>query len=205
MANIDRRAGLTPVQYQNGNPWNGQGRTYYIPATDTNAYSIGDPMTLAGDADPAGVASVTIVTAGGSNPVLGSLLGYGASINGGVTDPLNINTTVIPATKLHGYYVMIADDPNIIFEVQEVGTGTFFTSAEIGLNCSLVATAGANNSGNNGYVSGWMLDNSTEATTSTLQMKIMGLVQRTDNTFGQFAKYLVKINNHIFAAGVAGV
>lgn len=205
MANIDRRAGLTPVQYQNGNPWNGQGRTYYIPATDTNAYAIGDPMTLAGDADAAGIPSVTIVTAGGANPVLGSLLGYGSSINGGVTDPANINTTIIPAVKLHGYYVMIADDPNIIFEVQEVGTGTFLDSTAIGLNISLVATAGANNTGNNGFVSGWMLDNTTEAVTATLQMKILGLVQRTDNTYGQYAKYLAKINNHIFAAGVAGI
>lgn len=205
MANVQRPAGLTPIGYLNGAPWNGQGRTYYIPSTDTNAYAIGDPMVLAGDADAAGVASVTIVTAGSTNPVLGSLLGYGSSINGGVTDPSNINTTIIPATKSHGYYVMIADDPNTIFEVQEIGTGTYFTSAEVGLNCSLVATAGANNTGHNGYVSGWMLDNTTEAGTSTLQMKILGLVQRVDNAFGQYAKYQCLINNHIFKAGTTGI
>lgn len=205
MANVNRPAGLVPVQYINGSPWNGQGRTYYIPSTDTNAYAIGDPMVLAGDADASGVASVTVVTAGSTNVVIGSLLGYGSSINGGVTDPANINTTIIPATKSHGYYVMIADDPNIVFEVQEVGTGTFFTSAEVGLNCSLVATAGANNSGNNGYVSGWLLDNTTEGTTNTLQMKILGLSQRVDNAFGQYAKFLCLINNHVYRNGITGI
>ncbi len=205
MANVNRPAGLVPVGYINGSPWNGQARTYYIPSTDGNAYAIGDPMVLAGTADARGVPSVTVATAGGSNTVLGALVSCGGSVNGAVVgDPANLNTTIIPATKTHDYYVLIADDPAIIFEVQEIGTGTPFTAAEVSLNCSLVASAGANNTGHNGYVSGWMLDNATEATTAALQMKILGLAQRSDNAFGQYAKYLCLINNHVFRTGVAG-
>ena len=205
MANVNRPAGLSPVRYLNGSPYNGAGNTYYIPSNDTNAYAIGDPMMFAGSADARGVASVTVATAGSTNLVLGSLLGAGGSVNGAMFgDPLNLNTTVIPATKTHDYYVLIADDPNIIFEVQEVGTGTAFSATEVGLNCSLVATAGANNTGHNGYVSGWLLDNSTEAATAALQMRILGLAQRSDNAFGQYAKYLCLINNHAFKVGAAG-
>lgn len=200
MANVNRPAGLIPVGYLNGAPWNAQGRTYYIPSTDNNAYAIGDPMVIAGDADANGVASVTLASAGSTNPVLGSLLGMGGTVNGAMFgDAANLNTTIIPATKTKAYYVTIADDPNTIFEVQEIGTGTVFTSAEVGLNCSLVSGT------NNGFVSGWLLDNTTEAATSTLQMKILGLAQRSDNAFGQYAKYRCLINNHIYKAGTTGI
>jgi hypothetical protein len=192
--------GLSPVQYLNGSPWNGQARLYCIPASgDSNAYAIGDPVVLAGSADARGVPTVVLATAGSTNLITGAIVSMGGPINGGVMgDPTNLNTTIIPATKLHDYYVMVADDPNIIFEVQEIGTGTPFTATEIGLNCSLVAGT------NNGFVSGWMLDNTTEAATAALQMKILGLAQRSDNAFGQYAKYLCLINDHSYKAPVAG-
>ena len=95
----------------------------------------------------------------------------------------------------------MADDPNIIFEVQEIGTGTFLTSAAIGLNCDLVAGVPATGV----KYSGWQLDNSTEATTSTLNMKLLGLARRSDNAFGQYAKWLCLINNHLYRGGITGV
>jgi len=116
-----------------------------------------------------------------------------------MADPNNLNTTVIPATKSQNYYVMVADDPNILFEAQEVGTGTALTAAEVGLNANLLAGT------NNGYQSGWQIDNSGEGTGATLQVRLMGLVRRQQNAFGAYAKWLVKINNHELAAGTAGV
>lgn len=206
MPNANRPSGLSPVGYLNGSPWNGAGHVYCIPATDGNEYAIGDPLVLAGSADARGVPTVVVATAGGANLVLGSLLGMGASAMGAnYGDPLALGTTIIPAVKSHAYYVLVADDPMTLFEVQEIGTGTPFTADEIGLNCSLVATAGANNSGNNDFISGWMLDNSTEATTAALQMKILWLAQRPDNAIGQYAKYVCLINNHCFRTGVAGI
>ena len=92
-----------------------------------------------------------------------------------------------------------------LYEIQEIGTGTPLAAADMGLNTSLIATAGANNTGHSGYMSGWLLDNASKAVTAALQMKVLGLVQRADNAFGQYAKYLCIINNHCFKAGVAGV
>lgn len=200
MPNVDRPAGLQPLEYLDGSPWNGKARMYCIPSTDNNAFAIGDPLTLAGGADANGVATVTIATAGTANVVLGALLGSGGAKYGGPgATPGALETTVIPATKTRDYYVLVADDPRIVFMIQEVSGGTAFTAAEVGLNANLVAGT------NNGYVSGWEVNNSGETTTATLQLQLLGLVQTPDNAFGEHAKWKVRINNHQFAAGIAGV
>lgn len=202
MANRVAPMGLSPHSHLNGAKWNGQAKTYYIASTDPNAFAIGDPVVLAGSADANGVPSVTLATAGGANLVLGPIVGMGGKAYGGAigVNPLgNQDTTVIPATKTVGYYVLVADDPSIIFSVCEDSSGTPFTAAEVGLNCSLKAGT------NNGYVSAWVLDNSTEATTSALQMKILGLEQASDNALGLNARWLCLINNHCFKASQAGI
>lgn len=196
MANANKPMGLAPVQYLNGSPWNGQARMYYIPSTDGNAFALGDPVASAGGADANGVPSVTLGAAGAA--LRGVIVGMGTS-EGLMADPSNLDSTVIPATKAKNYYVMVADDPNIIFEVQEIGTGTALTAAEVGLNANLVAGT------NNGYQSGWLLTNTTEDVTSTLNCKLLGLVRRPDNAFGAYAKWLVTINNHEFKSGTTGV
>lgn len=198
MANADRPSGLSPVGYLNGAKWTGGGRVYCIPSTDTNAYAIGDPVVLAGSADGNGVATVILATAGTSNLVTGVIVGWGIKYGSGNVDPAN-QTAVVPAIKTKAYYPLVEDDPNVIFEIQEVNSGTALTATEVSLNCSLVAGT------NNGYISGWQLDNSTEATTAALQLKLLGLVQRQDNAFGLAAKWLVLINNHSYRTGVVGV
>lgn len=200
MANVSAPAGLSPVQYKNGAPWTGGGRVYYIASGDTNAYAIGDPVTLSGDGDGNGVPGVTLATAGTASLVLGPVLGAGGIVMGGAfADPSNINTTIIPATKTKGYYILVADDPNILFEVQEGGAGAALTSANIGQTANLLAGT------NSGYLSGWTFNNATTGTGATLQLQLMGLSLKANNAFGQYAKWLVRINNHQYAAGVAGV
>ena len=200
MANANTPFGLRPVQYLDGSPWNGQARMYCVDSAYGTALAIGDPVVLAGGADTRGVATIALATAGSTNLVLGCIVGMGGLKYGGAGgDPTSLDTTVIPATKTKSYYVLVADDPNIIFAVQEIGTGTAFTAAEVGLNCSLVAGT------NNGYSSTWQLDNTTEATTAALQMKLMGLQQMPDNAFGAYAKWLCLINNHCYKAASAGL
>lgn len=198
MPNPNAPFGLSPVEYLSGAPWNGQVRRYFIPQADTNAYAIGDPVTLAGGADARGIASIVLATPGAQ--LLGAIVGMGGLTYGGMSaDPRNLNTTVIPATKSTGYYVLVADDPNIIFEVQEIGTGTALTAAEVGLNVNLAAAA------NTGFLSGWVMTNTTEATTATLDVKILGLSQRNpENSYGAFAVWNVLINNHCYRPGAVG-
>lgn len=198
MPNVNAPFGLSPVEYLNGAKWNGQVRRYFIPQADANAYAIGDPVTLGGGADARGIASVVIATPGAA--LLGAIVGMGGLQYGGMSgDPRNLNTTVIPATKTSPYYVLVADDPNIIFECQEIFSGTALAAADVGLNANLVAGA------NSGYLSGWTINNASEATTVTLDVKLMGLSQRNaNNEFGIGAVWNVLINNHCYRPGAVG-
>lgn len=196
MANADKPCGLKAVSHVLGIPWSGGCHVYYIPSTDNNAFAIGDPVKSAGSADSNGVASVTLGTAG--SPLRGAIVGFGR-YESLMADPSSLDSNIIPATKTHAYYAMVADDPFIIFEAQEIGTGTQFTAAEVGLNANLVAGT------NNGYVSGWLINNSGENTTATLNVRLLGLVRRSDNAFGAYAKWLVMINDHELKVGSAGL
>jgi hypothetical protein len=194
MPNVNAPSGLSPVMYKNGSPWNGQARVYYIASTDVNAFAIGDPVAK-------GVPGVTLATAGSANPVLGAVVGVGGTVYGGpMADPTNLNTTVVPATKLRAYYVMVADDPNIVFEIQEsITSATPLTTAAVTKNANLLSGT------NSGYMSGWQFNNNTTGTGATLQLHLFGLVQRPDNAFGAYAKWLCTINTHALANNIAGV
>ena len=203
MANVSRISGLAPVSYLNGSPWNGQAREYYIVSSDTNAYAIGDPVDISGGADGNGVQGVVLATAGNNsaaNKAVGAIVGTrGTKYGSGMVDPSGLDTIIIPATKTKNYYVMVADDPEIVFEIQEGGTGTALAATEVGLNVDLASGT------NNGYVSGWVIDNAATSTSANYQLKLLGLSQRADNAFGAYAKWLVTINNHRRKLGVAGV
>jgi hypothetical protein len=199
MANINAPSGLSPVCYLNGAQYNGAGRVYHIPSTDNNAYAVGDPVIPNGTGDAAGVPGAILATAGTTNTVGGVVVSCaGASVYGGSYGVPQESPVVIPASKTRAYYILVADDPNIIFEIQEVGTGTQLAATDISLNCSLVSGA------NNGFVSGWMLDNSTKASTAALQLRLLQLAVKPNNTFGAYAKWWVLLNNHQFRTGVAG-
>ena len=205
MANVSKVAGLKPVGYLNGSPWNGQARKYYVPATNATAIYVGDPVTLTGDGDANGIPGVVTGAAGAA--IIGVVVGVvvadaGVSLQGTTIDLTRRSLPVSTAG-----YVLVADDPSIIFEVEEGvsgGTGTALTSAAIGLNANLVLKAAPTATYQD---SGWVVDNSTEAATATLNVKLLGLSQREDNAFGSFAKWLVKINNHVYSAstGTAGI
>lgn len=199
MANANRPSGLSPVKHLITGDFNGQGNIYYIAASDTNGYAIGDPVASSGSGDSNGVPGITLATAGTGNAIRGVILGLGTS-EGGIFNPDNLNSTTRPSgAQSIGWYAIVADDPNIIFQVQEVNSGTAFTADSIGLNANLVSGT------NNGFQSGWQLSNSGAATTNTLQVRLLGLSRTQDNAFGLCAKWLVKINNHELSAGTAGV
>jgi hypothetical protein len=209
MANANKPMGLAPVKYLSGANWDGRGNMYYIDSTDTNQYNIGDPVMLKAGLDQKyGIQTVARATVG-SNPILGAVLAIGTNPQGGpFIDPTNLTLVSAPGTKTKGYYVLVADDPMIVYEIQEGGSG--YTSS----STALTYTA-ANKNGQFYYstpatgaaFSAVTLDAVTGVgTTATLQLKILGAVQRNDNTpFSVYQKWLVKINNHPYAGGTGTV
>ncbi len=195
MPNSNAARGLVPVRYRNGSPYMGAARTYYVPASDATALFVGDPVVIAGSADSAGTPTCTIATAGArfTGVVVGFRPTGGASIG---AEPK------YRAASTAGY-VLVADEPNLMFEVQEDSVGGSLAATNTHQNCDLIAGAGSTATG----YSGWMLDSSTAATTNTLQTRIIGLQVRVDNDFGTNAKWLVANNNstETGAAGSLGV
>ena len=196
MANANRPSGLSPVKHLTGAPFNGQGNIYQIAAADTNGYAIGDPVISSGSGDVNGVPGITIY--GGTGAIRGVILGLG-TYGTLIANPNNLNSTVRPAAaQSTDWYAIVADSPDLIFEVQENANGTQLAATEIGLNQILKSGA------NNGYMSGWQLSSysdATPATTATLAFRLLGLARRSDNAFGAYAKWLVYANVHELGHG----
>lgn len=195
MANANAPTGLTPRRYRNGSPWMGAARQYYVPATDATPLLVGDPVTIVAGSDPTGHASVTRATAGAGNRITGAVIGFRPSS----TFPAGPATR--PASTAG--YVLVADDPDLLFEVQESAAtdGAALTAAAMGKNVNLIAA----NGGIGG--SGFVIDSTSAATTNTGQLRIVELQRRTDNAIGAYAKWMVAINQptETGAAGSTGV
>jgi hypothetical protein len=200
MANANRPSGFTPVSYLNGSPWNGQARLYSIAAAYNVALYIGDPVISAGGADANGVPTIALAAITGG--VRGVIVGLGTA-EGLMANPKNLDITYRPAaTQATDWYAMVVDDPNVVFEVQENSNGTALTAAEIGMNTDSKLAAG------NGYISGWMIASATDQTpvvTATLQVKLLGLARKPNNTWGAYAKHLIQFNVHELSHGTGSL
>lgn len=175
MANADTPFGLRPVRHRNGAPYNGAFTVYSVAAGDSTALMIGDPVTHAGTSQTInGVTYADVVRSATGDVFQGVVVG------------------VLPDTAESLKYraastqrlLAVADNPDLVFEIQEASGGTALTTAAIGLNANIVVAAGSTTTG----MSGVELDNSTEATTNTLDVKIVNLVNRADNAAGEHAK-----------------
>jgi hypothetical protein len=198
MANVDSPFGLRPVRYMSGAPYNGAVNAYSTAAGDATAIYIGDPVIISGtaqtingviyqDVDQAATGDVMVGVVVAVDPVLG------AGANGR-------DSTIYRAASTQRI-VYVADDPSLLFEIQEVSGGTALTANDIGLNANFVVAAGSTTTG----LSGVELNNATEATTNTLDLQIVGFQNRTGNEIGEHAKWLVRINRHQRANQVAGI
>lgn len=204
MPNVNRPSGLSPVKYLGGADWDGKANMYYIAAADTNAFYIGDLVKLNQTADATrGIQGVTLGTAGAT--AVGVIVGIGTNPEGGpYINPSNLDRIWRPSgAQTENYYALVVDDPNVIFEAQEDGVGGTIAAANVSSNVNIIYAA----PGTGVRVSGTMIDSSTVNTTSTLNLKLLGLVRRYEgngslNTFGNYAKWLCLINNHSYRAGI---
>lgn len=199
MASVSRINGLRPVKTGAGTPYVGQANMYFIPASNADVVMVGDVVKLAGDSrSPTGVATVARHAGGATEAAVGVVVGI---IFTGVGDAANvppvtdINTPVYRRT-LTDRYVMVADDPDLVFEAQTMGAT--LAAADIGLNAEVDVTAGNTSSG----ASGMAVDLSTKSGAPGLPLKIVGFPYRPDNNIGDaFTNVYVKINNHQYKGG----
>ena len=189
--------GLVPVKKLDGSAWTGATNSYTIASTYATALFRGDPVTILNDGTlGVGVAGAACV---------GVFWGVKWTDSTGRVRFENYwpgNPGVLTGSTVEA---MVIDDPNTVFSIQETsGTGTAGTPlalADVGLNANFLYTAGSTATG----TSAVSLNNATENTTDTLNLKILGLDPTPGNAVGNFANWLVTLNNHRYKTGVTGV
>jgi hypothetical protein len=199
MSNVNAPFGLRPVGTANGQPYTGAARIYSVPAGDGNAIYLGDAVKLVGTSQVVNGSPYADIAIAATGDVL-----VGVAIG------------VLPATRDSLTYraastqrlLLVADDPDLLFEIQQTNSGTALNANDIGLNANISVVAGSTVTG----YSGTVLDNATEATTNTLDVKLVGIVDRPDVDIGSSvssgtvaSRFLVRINRHSYANQIAGV
>ena len=193
MANPDTPRGFLPVSKLDGSPYSGSVRSFSFNAgSDSTACFIGDPVILLGSSQTIdGVVYGDVTQAATGDVIAGVVVGFAAA-----TDE-----SLIYRAASTQRIALVETGRDVLFELQEVSGGTPLTVAAIGLNANFVVGSGSTVTG----LSGVELNNSGEATTNTLDIKIVGLSPRADNVIGEHAKFLVQINRSQWANQVAGI
>lgn len=189
--NVNRKGGALPLKHLNGSPYVGKGNIY--KKESSNAIAPGDFMTLAGGTETSSSTGILLadIATGSSNSakILGACSAIQPIIGSNIT---NLDKTYY-ATSDTGYLFVI-DDPDTIFEVQEDSSGGAIAANGPGLQC-----AQANISANSSGVSNCMIKSSTLSTSSS-QLRVLQLVQRVDNSIGNYARWETMINTHNYRA-----
>lgn len=193
MANVNSPHGLNPVRYLSGAPYGGAANVYTIPASDGTAVGIGDLVLDLGTSTTNADGTIT------KDVKVAALTDVFTGVVVAVLPDTRDSLIYRAASTLRR--VLVADDPNILFECQEVTGGTPFTANDIGLNCSFIIGSPSTTTGR----SGTTLDNGTEATTNTLGAKIVGFYSAPDNAVGDSCRWLIRLNRHRYVDQLAGV
>lgn len=197
MANPDTPYGLQPTN-RNGGEYDGQVNIYYVPATDGTAIAVGDPVTLAGSADADGIPTVKRLTAGtpsasAANIPVGIVVGF-------AVDPNNLTVPNYRAASTSAYLV-VADDPNLFFAVQEDSVGGALAATNVGQRINFIMGTPSATTG----LSNVEIDSNTAAADKDLQAQIIRLLPVPNNVIGVNAKWICKFNAHLYNPGTVGV
>lgn len=179
MANVNR-PGFVLIGTISGSPINGNLRKRQM--TGATAIFPGDAVKL----DDA--TGLVVPAAAGD-----TLLGVCVSV---VVDR-SVAATEHPgyASASSGAYILVAEGPDYLYEVQEDNGGTALTVATaVGSNADILAGAGNTTLGTSGH----QLDRSTitDGAPGSAQLRIVDIVNKEDNALGDYCKWVVRINEH---------
>ncbi len=199
MANSNFPFGLRPVQNMLSSSYGGVIQQFSVPTSDGTAIYVGDPVKRVTTSQFInGQVLGDIAQAATGDVIVGVVVGFLA----------DTRDSLIYRAASTQRIALVCIDPNAMFEIQQVTGGTPLTANDVGLNANFVVAAGSTVTG----LSGVTLDNTTEATTNTLDLKIVAMVNRVDNdpgsavgTGADASRFLVRINRHLFANQIAGV
>ncbi len=197
MANVDIKSGLTPLFRLDGLPISNPIEVY-VPASNTTAIGVGDPLVVTGTANSTIIQSRQI---GAMPEVARATAGSAGAISyvcTGVVMQPEASLTYLPAST-QAILQAVPADGQTVFGIQSNGTAAL---ASVGSNADVVYTTTPNVITGQ---SGAELAESTVNTTATLQLKILNFIPAIDNAPGADGKYQVLINTANLVPNTAGV
>lgn len=191
MANVNRINGLSLVTGR-GAETDGRINMYLHDSGNGVAIYVGDLVKLAGSAGLSGGVVNGINTEGMATVVQSAAGDVHVGVCVGVL-PKQTDLSIKHCELSTSRIILVADDPNSVFEVSEASSGgTALAAVDVGLHTNVVVGSGSATTG----MSGTYLSNSAKATTAALDVDLLGLASRPDNAFGFSARWLVRISNH---------
>lgn len=188
MANVDALTGFRPVMNQNGTPYNGAYRQMFA-AENLFLGDLVEP-TATGVAGTTGGAYQAVARAETGDPIAGVVVGWKFA-------PATLGDKYCRS----GNIVYVADCTGLVLEGQTVSNG--LAATDVGFNVDFVVTAAGDTTSG---ASGMEIDDSTEATTNTLDLRIFSLKEAPDNDISLVnMKVYVTVNRLWTANQVAGV
>lgn len=200
MANTNAPFGARPVRHRAGAPYNGAATLYYATTGATYPIAVGDFVSLTGSSNsvayagnPIGSLQTVTLSVGGTgtasdstNVIVGVVVGV---------HPVQASdTTYLPVSTSRGVYV--ADDPDLIFEIQDSGAATL-AYTDVGSGFAIDTSTNATSTAT-GY-SGMTMDTTAANATLSIQLRMQGLSKIKGNALGKYAVWDVMINNHAYA------
>jgi len=164
MANADAAFGFRPI-FRDGSPYNGATLRCVIAAADTTATFVGDAVVIDGSSDT-GYPGVSQAAAG--EPVFGVVTSFEAN-------PDSLSDQYRKASTKR--FCQVTPASGTYFEIQSDDDTTVLTEALVGANANFIVGSGSTVYG----VSAMEINSDGAATTSTLDLQIVGLVDRADN------------------------
>ena len=185
---IDAPYGLKPINLIGGQVF--AGSTRLIPIASGYAANIffGDVVKLANTGT---IQKDTGTTTVASNGVAGIFLG--CTYTNPSTKQLTFAQYWPTGTVASDAQAYVADDPDVLFKVASVSSGTtvaFYGQTVVGTNVALVQNSGSTTSGDSAVA----IDGTSAATTVSLPIRIVAGVPDTANSSGEFCEFICKFN-----------
>lgn len=192
MANINEKFGLRPYRSINGAPWNNAQNRYTVANNLSTAIFQGDPVK------PTTAGNVTLARSNTSDRIIGVF--NGVFYNDPTTQKPTFRNNYPGSIAVAGITAFVVDDPNTVFLVD---ADEAFTRADLFKNYSLTNVSGNTLTG----ISEKQLDVSVSGITTTFAVQAIDIQEgATDSdTSTSGVNVLVRINNHFFRSGTAGI
>ena len=190
MAHLDAPFGLRPARTSISSQ---QQNRYRIAANYNTAIFQGDLVAMVTGG------GIERVAAGGSGFILGVF--NGCEFTDPTTGKPTFSNHYPASTNAADIMANVIDDPNAVFEIQ---ADAAFPVTDLAGNYDILATAGDTTSGTSRIE---LEVGTADSTVATLPLKAIDISQDPENSDASSANtnVIVKINNHLFSAGTAGL